>query len=290
MKISYRFFDNFSNEEVTELATLGIKVNEGCDSFILYEDNAIFEKIKHFFEDRGKSDCISIDGTDFTEKERESAAYLMIGASKILGYPQPEDTYEEVEEDGEPEYPYPFDIYPYFRGVYEVSGTSHDYGMLRGKQIGSFALNGEPHWGKSSIGSVFDASDVFLTTPEVYRQIFEPLGIECKQVLGYGNRKPLGTVVQLLPQGISKSRLMVKEDQISEKTFVKEWNMTKYIFNGKGFAPAFETTPGNFDFFASQEYFGSGGVNEKELFISQRLYQLLKKNKIKGLCYYPQPT
>ena len=244
--------------------------------------------MKQLLGEEWKDNCII--STDFTEKERESAAYLMIGASKILGYPQPEDTYEEVEEDGEPEYPYPFDIYPYFRDVYEVSGTSHDYGMLRGKQIGSFALSGEPHWGKSSIGSVFDAGDVFFTTPEVYRQIFEPLGIECKQVLGYGNRKPLGTVVQLLPQSISKSRLMVKEDQISEKTFVKEWNMTKYIFNGKGFAPAFETSPGNFDFFASQEYFGSGGVNEKELFISQRLYQLLKKNKIKGLCYYPQPT
>jgi hypothetical protein len=65
----------------------------------------------------------------------------MIGASKKLYYSQSEDINEEIEEDGELEYPYPFDIYPYFRDVYEVSGTSHDYGMLCGKQIDCYALD-----------------------------------------------------------------------------------------------------------------------------------------------------
>ena len=66
--------------------------------------------------------------------------------------------------------------------------------------------------------------------------------------------------------------------------------MTKYMLSGESFAPSFETYSGNFDFFVSQEYFGAGGVNENEVFISQRLYQLLKENKVRGLNYYPQSS
>lgn len=113
------------------------------------------------------------------------------------------------------------------------------------------------------------------------------MGIECRQVLAYRNQKPLKTVVQLVSQGIAESKLILEESCITKKHFINEWNMTKYMLNGESFAPAFETSPGNFDFFVSQEYFGSGGVNENEVFISQRLYQVLKENRVKGLSYCP---
>ena len=113
------------------------------------------------------------------------------------------------------------------------------------------------------------------------------MGIECRKVLGYGNQKPLTTIVQLVPQGVSKSKLLFKEENFVIED-IPEWNLKKYCHNGKGFYPSFESNPGDYDFFVSQELFGTGGMNLKENFISQKLYQLLKKHGVKGLKYYPQ--
>lgn len=270
------------------LKKAGFDLSDDCQYFIIQGDDIRFDKVKQLLGDEWRNYCII--NTEFTEKERTSAPYLSIHASKILGYAQPEDTYEEIEEEGLSEYPYPFDVYPCFKDVYKVASTSNNYGMLRGEQIGDFKLIGEPRWGKAGIGATFDTGDIFFTTPEIYEKIFKPLGIECRQVLAYGNQKPLKTVVQLLSQGVSKSKLIIEENRITEKYFIKEWNMTKYMLSGEFFAPSFETSPGNFDFFVSQEYFGSGGMNENEVFISQRLYQLLKEDKIRGLNYYPQSS
>jgi hypothetical protein len=284
MRINYRFFGNFDRKDVLELKQIGIIVDTGCDAFVVYEDEEKFELVKKYFGDNWK-EKVTLTDTEFTEKERGSSSFLSIEATKILGYPQPEE-WDEDESEHEP--PYPFNIYPYFENVFEVTNTSHDYGMLRGKQIGSFSLLGEPKWNKSNVGSIFWCEDAFFTTPDVYKMVFAPLGIKYQTVLGYGNQKPLTTVVQLLSQSISNSKLIINEEHTNMIEDISEWSMKKYVLNNKGFFPSFENHPGNYDLFVSQEYFGSGGINEKTVFISQKLYQLLKKNGAKGLKYYPQ--
>lgn len=286
MRINYQFFKNFNRRDVLELEHIGIKVDEGCDAFVVYEDEEKFELVKKYFGEKWK-DKVTVIDTDFTEKERNTSAYLSIATSKMLGYPQPE---EWDEDEGEKEPAYPFNIYPYFENVFEVANTSRDYGMLRGTQTGDFSLLGEPKWGKSNVGSIFWCGDALFSTPDIYKKVFAPLGIKSRTVLGYGNQKPLTTIVQLLPQGISDSKLIFKPEQIGEPIFIPEWNITKYTLYYKGFFPSFEKHPGKYDFFVSQEYFGSGGVNEKTVFISQKLYQLLKENNVKGLEYYPQES
>ena len=287
MRINYRFFGNFEKQDVLEFKTrFNIDISEGCDAFVVYEDDPIFEQVKARF---GESwlDSVSVIDTDFTEKERGDSHYLSIAATKMLGYPQPEGL-DDYDEDDEEEPEFPFDIYPYFENVFEVARTDHNYGMITGKQVGSFSLLGEPKWGKSNIGSIFWSGDVYFTTPTVYKTVFEPLGIKSCPVLGYGNQKPLTTVVQLLPQGISKAKLKIEEASIREIINVPSWDLKKYILNGKGFFPSFDGVPGDYDYFVSQEYFGDGGCNEKAVFVSQKLYSVLKKHGIKGLNYYPQ--
>jgi hypothetical protein len=279
MKVQYRLYKRLS-----ALKEAGFDIPDDSVVFVISDDDKRFEELKKILGDSWLDNVINTD-TDFTENERSESRYLAIEATKMLGYPQPED-WEEDEREEEPKYP--FDIYPYFENVFDVANVSRDYGMLRGKQIGDFSLLGEPKWGKSDIGSIFWCGDVFFSTPSIYKQIFEPLGIGCRTVLGYGNRKPLTTVVQLIPQGVSNSKLIIKEDQITESTDIPEWGIKKYILNSKGFFPSFEQNPGNYDFFVSQEYFGSSEVNEKASFISQKLYRLLKKHAVKGLNYYPQ--
>jgi|GEM_PF-4910268 len=284
MKISYRFFQNFDKKDVLKLKELGITVKEGCDAYVAYEGTHAFETLKAFFGENWR-ECVSIVDTNFTEKERTESFHLNISATKILGYPQPEERNEGKEEQ-EPESP--FNIYPYYENVFEVAATSPNYGILKGNQIGSFSFLKEPKWGKASIGSVFWSLNDFFVTPETYYTIFEPLNIECRSVLKYKTKKPLETVLQIIPQGISQSKLNIPSELIKEMSEIPEWKMRKCLFEMKGFYPSFETSPGDYDFFVSQEYFGTGGVTEREVFISQRLYQRLRTRNIKGLKYYPQ--
>jgi hypothetical protein len=288
MRVSHRFFGNFNRKEVADLQQIGIKVEEGCNAFVLYEDDARFESVKQYFGDDWESH-VTVTSTDFTEKEKSNSPYLGVWATKRLGYPQPEDWHDEddADEGEQEEPPHPFESCPYLYNVFEIDQAS-EYGVLRGKQTGYLSILGEPKWGKSSIGALFWLEDILFTTSEVYRRVFEPLGIECRTVLGYGNQKPLTTVVQLVPQGVSKSKLLLKDENLGDKLYIPEWGIERYLLNGKGFYPSFEVDPGDYDFFVSREQFGSAGMNFKENFISQKLYQLLKKNNVKGLEYYPQ--
>lgn len=280
MRVSYRFFKNFDKSEVIEFKKYGIKINEGCDAFEIYEDDPLFEEIKNKLGDNWM-DYASAD-TDFSEKERSSSDYLYIEARKMLGYPQPEDCDERKKEPA-----FPFNIYPYLEGVFRVKNTSPEYGMLRGEQIGSFSLPREPKC-ESAIGSIFWCEDIFFVSKDVYRSIFEPIGVKCLPVLAYPKpSRPFENLVQLLPQGISKSRLDIKSSQLDFTVYVKEWQVQKYILNRKGFFPSFVSDPGPYDFFVSQEYFGDGAGDLKNVIISQRLYQILKTYKIKGVKYYP---
>ncbi|TNG85236.1 hypothetical protein, partial [Testudinibacter aquarius] len=272
MKIKYRITNSFDKEQVFILEKLGIEVEVGYDNFYLYEDNIHFAEIEKLVIEWGMG---SYPETEFSESDREKAVYLNISPTKIFGYPQPEDA----------EYEYPFDIYPYLKDVFEIAKTDLEYGVLKGKQIGGFRLKKEPNWGRSSIGSAHWISDFIFAKPEVYQEIFQPLGIKCMPVLEYNTKKELKTVVQLVPQGIAKANLNIKQEQINEIQEVESWGIKKYILFDNDYYPSFDSNPGDFDFFVTQEYFGSGGITNREVIISQKLYRLLKKHKIKGLYY-----
>lgn len=281
MRIKYRFFKNFSFKEVSKLKTSNIYVDVGCDAFTFYEHDQMNEQLLSIFGSNYKN-YITVVKTEFSENERINADYLSIGSSKILGYPQPKDLdgNDELEK-------FPFNVFPYLKNVFEITKKSEHFGIIRGKQIGNISLSSEPKWNKKGIGTIYWLEDTFFTTPSIYENIFKPLNIKSKNVMEYGNQKPLVTVVQLLPQGISSSKLNINDNNIDEKIHIPEWEMTRFHLNNQGFFPSFENHPGNFDFFVSQENFGSGCANYKEVFVSQKLYQLLKKNNIKGLDYYP---
>ena len=275
MKVKYRVGVNFNSVQVSQLRELAIYVEQGFDVFKIYIDNPNLAKIQEIIGESWNKNIIP--ETEFSESDREKASYLNISPTKIFGYPQPEYT----------EYEYPFDIYPYLKDVFEIDKTDPEYGALKGRQIGGFRLKQEPNWGSSSIGSAHEISDFIFVKPEIYREVFQPLGIKCLPVLEYKTKKELRTVVQLVPQGIAESALDIKKEQINEIQEVESWGIKKYILFDNNYYPSFIGNPGNFDFFLTQEYFGSGGMTDREVIISQKLYQLLKKHKIKGLYCSP---
>ncbi|MFK8288386.1 hypothetical protein ACI76W_03920 [Capnocytophaga canimorsus] len=278
MKIIYRYSDNFSSKDQIFLSSKGISVEKGFDVFEIENTSADFQEVKNYFEDWEKNtSCRAI----FSEEERSKASHLYVFANFYLGYAQP-DTQKEVDD-----FPYPFDVYPYYKGVFEIVNTDENYGVLKGRQIGNYKLKNEPKWGKNTIGSIHYAEDSLFVPLQIYKDVFAPLGILSKSVLNYTTQKPLSDVVQLLPQGISKSPLQLSEKYIRLTEHIEKWGITKFVLRDDMTYPVFLENNNTEDFFYTQEYFGGGSFTKRGMIISQKLYQVLKKNKIKGLNYIP---
>ena len=178
MKVKVRIVENFSTIQQSKLEALGIKVKAEWDAFMIDVDNSIIEQVLKIV-DNSIIQRVAV----FTETDRNNSPFLNIRSNKILGYAKPD------EEDEVDAFPYPFDIYPYYKDVFEIVNTDPNYGMLRGKQVGSYSLSGEPKWGKKHIASAHYIEDSFFTTPEVYQTVFQPLGIKCLPVFNYKTKK-----------------------------------------------------------------------------------------------------
>lgn len=275
MKLRYRVFKDFNPAEVQKLKVLGISVEQGFDAFLIDADYADLAVVKDIIGEEWETTITH--EIEFSEMDRRNASYLHVYPNKLFGYPQPESGKDK----------FPFDQYPYFKDVFEIEKTDPEYGVLKGKQIGKFRFKKEPNWGSSSIGSAFWIQDSIFVKPEIYKRVFEPLGIKAISVLEYKTKKELNTVLQLLPQGISNANLEIKNDHINEIQTVESWGIKKYILKETGFYPDFKSAPGDFDFFESKEYFGAGGFTVHSTIISQKLYQLLVQNNVRGLNYEP---
>lgn len=277
MKIRYRVFKDFSKQEVQQLKDLAIDVKQGFDAFLVDADHAKLANIKNVIGEEWES-SISLE-TEFSEKDRCGSSFLHVYPAKLFGYPQPESA----------GYEFPLDRYPYFKDVFEIENTDPGFGVLKGRQIGNYKLKKEPSWGSSSIGSAFWIQDSIFVRPEVYKAIFEPLGIKSLPVLEDKSNRILKSVLQLMPQGIAESELDMNTHHINEIESVAGWGINKYILKGAGFYPNFKSSSGDLDFFFTKEYFGAGSFTVRATIISQK-YLLLVKNKVKGLSYEPMNT
>lgn len=282
MRIKIRVVKDFSIEELDKLDKLGIKVNLGWDDFEINDNDPKIHNIQDILNE-SEWENISETKASFSESDRENAPFLNIYSNKMLGYAKPDG--DEVEVDN---FPYPFDLYPYYKGVVEIANTDNTFGMLPGKQIGLYSLDGEAKWGKKDIASANFIEDIFFVKPEIYEEIFRPLNIKSLPVLNYKTKEPLKSVVQIVQQGISPYKLNINDKKhIKEVIYIEQWDLKKIVLRADTYYPSFINTPQNIDFFYTQEYFGDGSDNQRNTIISQKLYQILKKYNIKGLNYYP---
>ena len=278
MKINYRFPKNFNSEQKNILKEYNIDIDIGFDAFTILNTDKYFNEVKELFKDDWES--LAFPNMIYNKKEYESADTYVIHAKKYLGYAKP-DTEKIVDT-----FEFPYNIEPQYKGVFKVKAQSKEFGMLKGEQIGYYQMKGEPKWGKNHIASLFDVFDDFFVKPEVYKNFFEPLGIESRKVLDFKTRKPLKTVIQLVTQGISKYKLNIDPKSINISYEIKEWGITKYVLRGDKKEPLF-TGNNDYDFFRSQEYFGDGGMNLNNIYISKKLYNIITDNKLKGLNIEP---
>lgn len=202
--------------------------------------------------------------TSFSNEEIDAASWLSLGVNFRHQYPQPEDTWIE--------------------GTYEDT-CQECFGGMR-KQVRPFILSKEPSWGRNGIFKMFWVEDEFFVKPDVWKAVFEPIGVGMRPVK---NRKgaDLTGVVQLDFDDVNTERVHVARDGlVSELCSVCK--VTKYSPIVRGYFPELEALPKG-DAARVCEHFGfpRTAIAARPVLVSQRVRQELIKFNVRGVTFKP---
>jgi hypothetical protein len=259
MKITHRISLSVDKKIRTTLASIGIDVELGFESFEIDESHSAWSKLEPFMQDWQAVDVIK---TKFTKSELNNAQFLRLSADWHWGYPQPDDDFG------------------YLNESYDLSNYSMTSGI--GKvQKAPIRIKGEPKWGKKNILQLNWLFDLFFVQPAIWETIFKPIGIENMPVIDHKKNTAAKTILQLVPQGMVELKMA---GHLSEHC--PDTGIEKYSPISKGFFPSLQSD-NDLDFVQSKEFFGSGHSAFRATIISASLYRRLIDNKIKGVSFTP---
>lgn len=202
--------------------------------------------------------------TRFSNQELQAAAWLELGTDFHQLYPQPEDTWME--------------------STYE-NCCPRCCGGNR-KQVAPFVVKKEPSWGRNSIFRFYWLGDEFFVKPELWRDVFAPLGVGKREVV---NRRgvPLTSVVQLDFEGGKTEKVHVMHAGLVGEV-CPVCGVSKYSPIVLGYFPSLETLPHG-QVARVQERFGlpRTGYADCPVLVSQQVRQELVKRKIRGVTFTP---
>lgn len=242
-----------------QLALIGISSRDSMIlNFQISENDPLWPKVAGLCT---QYDPVDIINTTFSRSELKQSDYLVMLPSWHHGYPMPDDDF----------------------GFLSVTFDTTDYCTACGigrQQNKPFIMKSEPKWGKRSIVQLNWIFDEYFVKPEVYLNVFKPFGIESREVLHNKTYKPLTSVVQLVINESSLSS-MAMDNHPFEKC--RACGCKKFLPFTKGPFPAFLKSPGDANIFKTQEIFGSGNSANREIVVTQELYQSMYDSKIKGV-------
>lgn len=189
----------------------------------------------------------------YTRAELDSAAWLDMSLWQT-GYPQPEDGFA-------------------YKGL-----TYHDVCSRcgsKGEQRAPFCMAGEPRWGTRSIMSLHWEYDAVFVKPEVFDEVFEPLGFRSREVHDR-RRSILKTVVQVE----ITERVPLDVRALKGRT-CRACGRRRFSPEVLGDRPRLLAPPTS-DLSSSREHFGEGLAYFALTIASARLYRALQAAKVRG--------
>jgi hypothetical protein len=239
----------------------GIAIERGFSSFNI-EENEIYFKLKPHFDNWEFSDHAF---SKFDDTELDKARYLCCFPNWQPLYP------ESAGDSGYKSLTYDTTSYC------KKSGT----GLV---QKSPFRVKKEPKWGKYKAFMLHWISDEIFVHIDVYKKIFEPIGIKYYPLLLFKKDTIIESMVQLiLPE--SNVELDLKN---YSKMICSDCNHEKYELINYDFFPSFkENVNSNLQIFKSKEYFSGGGLDaRKMIFVTQELRQILIRENV-SFTYHP---
>lgn len=267
MEVNHHVFFRRTDEPMLYIYLVNNNINfkdgEFC-SFDILESSPHWENMNQLADMERRT---SYSQVVFTKSELQEAPWLKIRATWEFAYPQPESTPG------------------YMEGVYSP-GFCWDCGSI--SQIGSFRVKKAPKWGRRNFAMLYWIGDELFVNDRV-KEVFLEEGITGLDYLPVMNKKGSETlqgVYQMLFTSILESGLVINEG-IREISKCMYCGVDKYLPSQKNLLTyrkeVFENAP---DFVKSREVFGAGHYAARQMFISQRAYQVLKKHSLlQGLSF-----
>ena len=248
MKIKRQICTTWSKEQITILNKYNIDVKEDFEC-IYIEENEIYFELEPYFN---KWDVFNVQGIEFSKEEILKADYCIITGCYEGGYPMPDDDF------GYRELTYNMNIYCQSCGMIKV-------------QKDAFRLKKVP---KHKIFKLTWIWDEIFVQLDIYRNIFEPLGIKCKDVKLFKGDKVIPNIVQLI---IPNTDEPLDLHEYSSQTCLT-CGKIKYETKVNGFYPIQKNPLPHL--YRSKEYFGDGCSSDRKIFISGKLRDILIREKI----------
>jgi hypothetical protein len=259
MRVVHRIAVRSTDEIRAELAAFGIDVDaRGVIGFDVGEDHAAWPAIREWVARRRASDLVS---TEFTTSEVDAADWLDVIPEWHHGYPQPDDG-----------------------GYRSVTYDLRDYCAACGvgaRQIAPFRMRGEPRWGRRGILQLNWVFDEYFVRPQVWAEVFEPLGVRCGPVLSARGDRTLETVVQLLVE--EEVDLRIEGFDVAACLSCRR---PKYLPVVRGLSPGIPADP-NGPLVWSAQWFGAGGSGHRLVYASRALHRALRSDPVRGIAFRP---
>lgn len=258
LRASPEQLDALAELSTRETPTPGLPGTVPLLTFDVGEDHPQWPKLAGLFADWGVSDVVR---TEFARDELLAACWAEIRAMP-RGYPQPRE-----------------DDFGYLAATYELASRCEACG-IGGVQKAGFQMKAEPKWGRAGALQLTWVEDELFVRPELWKQVFEPAGVQCRPVLNRRGEE-LSDVVQLVVE------TLVPVDVAGHLTErCARCERERVSPNGRGRFPRLCEEP-EVAMARTQQWFGWGAAAWRPLLAHRSIVRALMETKVHGVLLRP---
>lgn len=247
---------------VEELVRLGVGV-DGSGSIVAFdisEDDPRWPAVARWITQRN---ALSLETTHFTEPEIAAAEVVALTADWHHGYPQPERDFE------------------YLRVTYDPGEICMECGGGR-QQVAPFRLNRQPRWGRRHLLQLNWVFDELFVQPDVYHDVFKPLGIQMWPVLNSRGDRELDAIVQLK----TSHTVPLDAHSLSPRTPCGVCDRPRFVSHTRGHLPSLiEPMPGAMA--KTTQAFGSDGSTYHQVLVTATVWKAIASQGLRGVTPWP---
>ncbi|WP_202704479.1 hypothetical protein [Flavobacterium sp. UGB4466] len=257
MIIKYHVALDWNDSQIEKMNEFGVYPVKGYTAVQIDEETYL--KVKDYIYEWTGSGGIRYP--EFSKAEQKESPLSLKSGGHEHGYPMPDMDFG------------------YKQLTYDLSDYCPNCGVGL-KQKDAFRVKSVPPEGKKQIFSLGWIYDELFVERKIYNEVFEPLGINCREVLKYKKENPFEETVQLVLEQTQEKLNLV--DYPTETCHV--CGKTKYQPMPQGFYPLYKNIIA--PIFKSCDYFGSGASATNKIFITKELREKLIELKIEKSAWY----
>lgn len=264
MKVVHRLGIHPTQEDLDELRASGFpleRLREVAPNFVVVEvseSDPWWPSLCTWIDDRFPDHFVE---TKFSESEIRAAKWLATTSDWHDGYPQPE------EDRG------------YLSETYDLTDFCWSCGIgLR--QKAPFRLVRQPRWGRHAIVQLNWVFDEYFVKPEAHTQVFEPLGIQTRDVLDVQGQRLKGVAQLVVDELVSLDTAELPFSVCSS------CGRPKFLPVARGLMPRMRSAPVT-RIVKSEEWFGSGASAFREVILSQLVIGSIRSHRVRGASFIP---